>query len=76
MRELAHAQPQLFDTKHAWGRKLQTEKIAFDRYQLCLTNGDVCLQIGLSVKRSYWLKLRSLGISSSRFRQWTCWAFP
>ena len=27
--ELAHAQPK-FDTKHARGRKLQTEKIAFE----------------------------------------------
>ena len=32
-----------------------------DRNQLYLTTGDVCLQIGLSVKRSYWLKLTSLG---------------
>ena len=37
-----------------------------DRYQLCLTTADVSLQIGLSVKHSYWLKLTSLGISSSR----------
>ena len=28
--ELAHAQPKLFNTDHAWGRKLQTEKIAFE----------------------------------------------
>ena len=28
--ELAHAQPKLFDTEHAGGRKLQTEKIAFE----------------------------------------------
>ena len=28
--ELAHAQPKLFDTEHARGRKLQTEKIAFE----------------------------------------------
>ena len=28
--ELAHAQPKLFDTEHAQGRKLQTEKIAFE----------------------------------------------
>ena len=28
--ELAHAQPKLFDTEHAWGRKLQTGKIAFE----------------------------------------------
>ena len=28
--ELAHAQPKVFDTEHAWGRKLQTEKIAFE----------------------------------------------
>ena len=28
--ELAHAQPKLFDTEHAHGRKLQTEKIAFE----------------------------------------------
>ena len=28
--ELAHVQPKLFDTDHAWGRKLQTEKIAFE----------------------------------------------
>ena len=28
--ELAHAQPKLFDTEYARGRKLQTEKIAFD----------------------------------------------
>ena len=27
---LAHAQPKLFDTEHACGRKLQTEKIAFE----------------------------------------------
>ena len=38
--------------------------------------GDICLQIGLSDKRSYWLKLTSLRNSYSRFRQWTCWAFP
>ena len=23
--ELAHAQPKLFDTEHAWGRNIQTE---------------------------------------------------
>ena len=28
--ELAHAQPKLFDTDHARGRKLQPEKIAFE----------------------------------------------
>ena len=28
--ELAHAQPKLFDTEHARGRKLQTENIAFE----------------------------------------------
>ena len=28
--ELAHAQPKLFDTEHARGRKLHTEKIAFE----------------------------------------------
>ena len=28
--ELAPAQPKLFDTEHAGGRKLQTEKIAFE----------------------------------------------
>ena len=28
--ELAHAQPKLFDTEHAHGRKLQTEKITFE----------------------------------------------
>ena len=28
--ELAHAQPTLFDTEHAGGRKLQTEKMAFE----------------------------------------------
>ena len=28
--ELAHAQPKLFDTEHAQGRKLQTEKITFE----------------------------------------------
>ena len=28
--ELAQAQPKLFDTEHARGRKLQTEKIAFE----------------------------------------------
>ena len=28
--ELAHIQPKLFDTEHARGRKLQTEKIAFE----------------------------------------------
>ena len=28
--ELAHGQPKLFDTEHARGRKLQTEKIAFE----------------------------------------------
>ena len=157
--ELAHAQPKLFDTEHARGRKLQTEKIAFelrgyastwssalsfliqlfcfyftfwcilnplpsraycrryvlqvvycgyrniiqvfsnvslwqsdrfhllatvhaftalsqsgDRYELCLTTGEFSLQIGVSVKCSYWLKLTSLGISSSRIRQWACWA--
>ena len=30
MMVLAHAQPKLFDTEHAQGRKLQTEKIAFE----------------------------------------------
>ena len=30
MLELAHAQPKLFDTEHARGIKLQTEKIAFE----------------------------------------------
>ena len=34
-----------------------------DRYKLYMTTGDICLQIGLSVKRSYWLKLTSLGNS-------------
>ena len=28
--ELAHPQPKLFDTEHARGIKLQTEKIAFE----------------------------------------------
>ena len=28
--ELAQAQPKLFDAEHARGRKLKTEKIAFD----------------------------------------------
>ena len=27
---LAHTQPKLFNTKHAWGRKVQTEKNTFD----------------------------------------------
>ena len=30
MMELGHAQPKLLDTEHARGRKLQTEKIAFE----------------------------------------------
>ena len=28
--ELAHAQPKLFDTEHAPGRKVRTEKITFE----------------------------------------------
>ena len=51
-------------TAHAFAALSQSG----DRYQLCLTTGDVSLQIGLSVKRSYWLKLTSFGISSSRSR--------
>ena len=29
---------------------------------LCLTTGNICLQIGVSVKHSHWLKFTSLGI--------------
>ena len=38
-----------------------------DRYELHPSTGDVCLQIGLLVKRSYWLKSASLRDSCSRF---------
>ena len=39
------------------------------------TSGGVCLQIGLSSKRSYWLTLTSVGNFSSRIR-WDMPGFP